>query len=561
MRLGKLVLFVFCLVLVVGIANAKQKHGSDTLYVIPKTAVAPVIDGKIDPIWNTVDYEYMPYFNYANGAPADWSMFSGWTKLMWDDNKIYGLFYMMDDVVDSVSTIDWQMDGVEFYADPDNIKIVTTSLPASKTHLTMRPAQTIAVGLAANRGGLEYAWLVDTASIHHAGPSGYYVEFSILLDSLGIEAVAGTKFGTELQADDNDNNGAGRIGICKWWNNSGSDDDWQGTQHWGSAVLSGVVVDTVVNKYTFVKIPNGSAPTIDANLDAIWDNANQLTEASRGNGTYYPATMQDIGYRFYGLYDDNNLYGFFRIMDDIIDSTTTIDWQMDDAEIYVDAQNRHEAGSSRPADAYQFCFRPAQTYAVGLAANGHGVQYAWKVIPKGNDTVLTAGSGYTVELSVPLDSLGLANTVGTQFSMQLQDCDNDLTTDNRLHIQKWWNFVDDNDWQQTLRWGDAVLGPLAGSVGVAAQSGQIARSFELAQNYPNPFNPSTEISFTLAKSGKVRLTVYNLLGKEVAVLVNGMRNAGSQTVTFDAKNLSSGVYFYKLEAGSTMIAKKMMLLK
>jgi hypothetical protein len=144
--------------------------------------------------------------------------------------------------------------------------------------------------------------------------------------------------------------------------------------------------------------------------------------------------------------------------------------------------------------------------------------------------------------------------------MQLQDCDNDLTTENRIHIQKWWNFIDDNDWQQTLRWGDAVLGTSTG-VGVAAQSGQIARSFELAQNYPNPFNPSTEISFTLAKSGKVRLTVYNLLGKEVAVLVNGMRNAGSQTVTFDAKNLSSGVYFYKLEAGSTMIAKKMMLLK
>ena len=96
---------------------------------------------------------------------------------------------------------------------------------------------------------------------------------------------------------------------------------------------------------------------------------------------------------------------------------------------------------------------------------------------------------------------------------------------------------------------------------VAGNSGQIIRGFELAQNYPNPFNPSTEISFSLAKSEKVKLAVYNLLGKEVAVLVNGMRNAGSQTVTFDAKNLSSGVYFYKLEAGSTVLAKKMMLLK
>ena len=85
--------------------------------------------------------------------------------------------------------------------------------------------------------------------------------------------------------------------------------------------------------------------------------------------------------------------------------------------------------------------------------------------------------------------------------------------------------------------------------------------YELAQNYPNPFNPSTEISFTLAKSGKVKLAVYDILGKEIAVLVNGMRNAGSQTATFNAKNFSSGVYFYKLEAGNTVLAKKMILLK
>ena len=89
----------------------------------------------------------------------------------------------------------------------------------------------------------------------------------------------------------------------------------------------------------------------------------------------------------------------------------------------------------------------------------------------------------------------------------------------------------------------------------------VASSYKLDQNYPNPFNPSTKITFELAKSEKVKLAVYNLLGEQVAVLVNGTRNAGPQTVTFDAKNFSSGVYFYKLEAGSTVLAKKMMLLK
>lgn len=85
--------------------------------------------------------------------------------------------------------------------------------------------------------------------------------------------------------------------------------------------------------------------------------------------------------------------------------------------------------------------------------------------------------------------------------------------------------------------------------------------FELAQNYPNPFNPSTSISFTIPQSGNVKLAVYNLLGQEVAVLVNEFREAGTYDVEFNAGNLNSGVYLYKLEANGSTFIKKMTLLK
>lgn len=85
--------------------------------------------------------------------------------------------------------------------------------------------------------------------------------------------------------------------------------------------------------------------------------------------------------------------------------------------------------------------------------------------------------------------------------------------------------------------------------------------FELAQNYPNPFNPSTQIRFTLRTSNFARLTVYDVLGREVAVLVDGNLPAGSHTVTFDASNLTSGVYLYKLEADGQVQTKRMTLLK
>jgi hypothetical protein len=88
------------------------------------------------------------------------------------------------------------------------------------------------------------------------------------------------------------------------------------------------------------------------------------------------------------------------------------------------------------------------------------------------------------------------------------------------------------------------------------------KSFNLDQNYPNPFNPSTKISFSLPETGIVNLNVYNVLGQKVASLLNSENmSAGNHSVSFNASNLSSGVYFYSLKAGNNVITKKMMLVK
>jgi len=101
------------------------------------------------------------------------------------------------------------------------------------------------------------------------------------------------------------------------------------------------------------------------------------------------------------------------------------------------------------------------------------------------------------------------------------------------------------------------------STGVATSvhEEELPAKFALMQNYPNPFNPGTNIEFTIPKASEVQLIVYNLLGQRVAVLVNENKSAGWHSVKFDASNLSSGLYLYRLTSESYSETKRMMLIK
>lgn len=99
------------------------------------------------------------------------------------------------------------------------------------------------------------------------------------------------------------------------------------------------------------------------------------------------------------------------------------------------------------------------------------------------------------------------------------------------------------------------------TIGIIKISNEVPNGFKLSQNYPNPFNPETNIEFAIPTNSNIKLTIYDASGREIAVLANRKLEAGTYKVNWNADNLPSGVYFYKLQSEKYFETKKMVLVK
>ena len=162
----------------------------------------------------------------------------------------------------------------------------------------------------------------------------------------------------------------------------------------------------------------------------------------------------------------------------------------------------------------------------------------------------TNNLGFDVERSIGTETnwqkIGFLEGHGTTSETRLYEfVDEDATTEGAYYYR-----LKQNDTNGAFEYSSTI------KVEVTAPS-----EFSLLQNYPNPFNPSTQIVFRLKEDVQVNLTVFDLLGREVATVVNETMKAGSHKVSFDASDLGAGIYFYSLQAGSFHEMKKMTLIK
>jgi len=187
------------------------------------------------------------------------------------------------------------------------------------------------------------------------------------------------------------------------------------------------------------------------------------------------------------------------------------------------------------------------------------------VIPGRIWTINQTGLGARARFDISLDVAGLTNILRPQ-NLYIARRNNATSPWIALSTMRSGNFLKAfNLTREEL--GQFGIGtkldrnPVAGLLNTPINLGGKPEEFRLAQNYPNPFNPATNISYTLPSAQTVTLKVYDLLGREVATLVNGRQSAGNYVVQFNASSLASGVYFYRLQAGSFAETRKMMLLK
>jgi hypothetical protein len=267
----------------------------------------------------------------------------------------------------------------------------------------------------------------------------------------------------------------------------------------------------------------------------------------------------------YVAMDNQYLYVAFDVNDDIVVQNNNGDSYLNDAaDLYIGL--------------YNWRGMPHTTYRRGAEPDYH-FRFAYNRIlidgSAGTDSLIGLGtnyyfgekfpSGYIVEARISFAQLALQGNDITfvpvegyriPFDMALNDAD---ATGTREGILTYSPFNEDQSWNNVSRWTHTWIGSLWEPTGVEDEL--TADSYALAQNYPNPFNPSTTIRYSIPKSGLVTLRVYDMLGREVATLVDQEQNAGVYSVKFNASGLSSGIYLYKLESGSFTKTHKLMLVK
>ena len=519
---------------------------------------APVIDGSMrDEVWENVRN-----VKIAKQGPDDWWDSFGNFRIAYDADNLYLFVEVHDDTIVTEHANDHEKDSIELFFDGDNSKNVLdwdTMDPwawppvvwdANDTQLRAiygGDMVSMAAGAVDPANG-ELAWLETDG--------GYNLEWSVPLADTQLKPGVGDLFGLEIAINDNDGAGA-REHAMMWWGETG--EAWHDFSALGTAVWTDREADVITDiHYT------AYAPKIDGEMDLHWMNAPPIFGNERMGDPIMETldSPDDAENVWRALWDMDNLYFFVEVLDDTLVSEGNYNWTDDSAELYIDGDGRGGNGYDGINDwGFNFGYDPV----LAPMAMRHPTNSGVSAMDSAGLAQITFASvltdkGLAWEIALPLDLLGIEPGFGTDLGIEVDYNDDDNGDARDVKVKSFDEA--DNTWQYAENMSPARL--VGSSVASDVEEDALAampNDFDLSQNYPNPFNPTTTIDYALPQQSMVTVKVYNMLGREVATLVNQTKPAGRYTINFDASHLSSGMYIYRFEAGSKVMTKKLMLIK
>lgn len=337
---------------------------------------------------------------------------------------------------------------------------------------------------------------------------------------------------------------------------------------------------SIKNRALGVPVISLAVPTnfkADGNL-AEWANITPIEMKPSKGAPIAPNTKidndADLSVLAYLAIDGTYLYVAIDVTDDIVNPSVKAESYLNDApDLFIGLYDwrgaKHTVYQRGNQPDYHLRFNKKAVRNEGGGGDidsllTPGVNYYWQEqsFPK---------QGYVIEARIPLNDLATKRNnpdlktdvinVKEGFRIPIDFSINDNDTGERDGIMTYSPENQDQSWADVSRWTYTWIGDKWDPVTAVEEEENIPTQFTLSQNYPNPFNPSTVISYKLPVSSLVTLKVYDILGRLVAELVNKYQEAGSYHVNFNASQLSAGVYFYRMESGSFVNVKKMLLIK
>ena len=416
----------------------------DSVLQIPKTSVAPVIDGEMDDVWYYAGKEREDVYVLDAGTdPGDWLDQWSTHRIMWDETGVYYFFNVLDDDLDVSSPNDYEKDSIELYWDMDNSKNdVTTGYDDNDFQWRIVLNQTTV------DAGTGYRPPIGSVAAWKETEFGYSCEVYVPTNTWPIVPESDLQVGYEIHVNDAD---AGtREHLARWWGDS--NETWHDPSYMGTAKFRGsdyrTVQDMLDINYVY------GAPTIDGEREAWWDvlpnvGMNTYVDAAGETDITLMTGAYDHDFKAWNGWNENGFYLYVSIIDDELSTANANTYEQDSIELFFDGDNSKNDVATGYDDNDMQCrvVYMNNTIEAGTGSAPKNGVVAWKDTRFGADC----------EIFIPASDIEkwYALEEGAEIGYEIQVNDDDATG-TREGMARWWSNSNET-WHDPSRFGEARL--------------------------------------------------------------------------------------------------------